>query len=668
MIDGRQLSSNFWLQREFAEVAKGQASSSAPWFLEARTALASYLAEVFSHLPEWDVTGSELPQVIAAHPPGALRSSGIQPAWPPEVMTEVEASLSRAQGDELAASDWLIGSALFYVLCDEAQRSRGTIVGRLLSWSSTRLHSFAMDLGAAGPQQLAAVVAGLRFFVEDECTHPERYFGRERLEALRHAGVQWAGESELVSVWETRAWLGFMDNPVHLSVLTALAAVKPHEVLPLLEAINPLPLQRAALSCQSVWCDFDKARFLLEMAPSVVDPQSGKWNGKTLAPLMLNEAMRSYQDLATVRGSSPPAQASVAEIKEEARKLAVAVLKRTDGPLMISNWTQFLVHRAAFESNDEAFGAVFDASLAVLASSEVDTRDLIAGLPVGSQAALLPEDLTYEGVNRAYERLLLACMLWKERFDGAATSRQPGLREALVSMMRVNRRPFQIGYREVMPTWRHKVVSDLYLAEPDPASAWRQDFNALSAQRRAAVHFLYSDDSSLMGPSHFLAGVGLSLVDSCVQSNSEPLRRAALSVHRVVEEASRLYYTHRTLSSEHWQRVASSLFALFPACLKFAPQAEENSREAARLLDRLGQDELLVSIAIANLLHNGVTPLEICGQNSEKLTSLMMRMRQYVSWEGAAGSRTPPPAIVKYLTTRFIIEPAVPGAKQNESA
>src|SRR6201999_4289427 len=108
---------------------------------------------------------------------------------------------------------------------------------------------------------------------------------------------------------------------------------------------------------------------------------------------------------------------------------------------------------------------------------------------------------------------------------------------------------------EVMPTWRHRVFADIYVAEAEAARSWREDFDLFAPERRAALHFSYFDDNSLMAPSLFLAGVGLSLIDRCLEAEKKPqLLQQGMVVWRTVFEATQLLFTHWSLSNDAWRK------------------------------------------------------------------------------------------------------------------
>lgn len=655
MIDERMLRMNPWIVREQELMQRGKQGFGEAWAPTAKIALASYIKDLLAQMSgsSWD--DDAVTAFCECISPITLQPSAPPAPWPPAFMSEVEASLLNSEDHEYPVADWFIGDALFEALVARAQPSDGLGVARLLASNSTRLFAFADRVASSSTGELDIIVVAMRTFVQDESSQPESHLLPGRREALGPALESWAAETDLGAVWDRREWMGLDMLPERLAILTPLAAAKPTEFLALIEEISPLPLQQGTLHWRSITLDLDKVLGLLEKAPVVIDQQSGQWNRKVVAPLLLEIAFDLVRQLNNYRQDDGQPLATGAELADLAQSIINKTLARPDGIQLVARWMQYQVYHAAFRAQDRNFESVFNASLTALAGTPLSAEDVYPHLSTEyPKGGGLLYQLSDEAGNDAYERLVLAAMMVQERVEKRLGQPNSALRPSLLSVMRKARKPFAVGFREVMPAWRHHVFANLYVAEVEPAKAWRNDFNLFALERRASLHHSYSDDNSLMAPSLFLGGVALSIIDRCLEANEEsPLRQQALAVWRTVFEATRLLFTHWSLSSDAWRSVAAALFARYPACLRAHAPADQSQEHAAESLALLGGDEALVATALANLLNNGMDATAICGA-ATNVDAMKRRIQNYLGWEGSAGSRTLAGGVSSYLAKNFV--------------
>lgn len=655
MIDERLLRMNPWIVREQELVHRGKQGFVEVWAPTARNALIGYVMDLLAQMSGSSEGDDAVTAFCERISPLTLQPSASHVSWPPTFMSEVEASLRNSEDHEYPVADWFLGNALFEALVARAQPSDGLAVARMLASNSTRLFAFTDRVANASTSELGTIVLAMRAFVLDECSRPESHLLPGRRESLGPALESWAAESDLGAVWDSREWMGLDMLPERLGILTPLAAVKPIEFLALIEEISPLPLQQGTLQWRSITLDLDKVLGLLEKAPVVIDQQSEKWNKKVVAPLLLEIAFDLITQLSNYRQDDGQPLATEAELAGHAQSIINKTLARLDGIQLVARWMQYQVYHATFRAVDGNFESVFNASLTALAGSQLRAEDVYPHLseeyPNGGG---LISQLSDEEGKDAYERLILAAMIVQERVENGLTQPNSKLRLSLLSLMRKARKPFTVGYREVMPSWRHHVVANLYVAEVEPAKTWLDDFNLFALERRASLHYSYSDDNTLMIPSLFFGGVALSIIDRCLGANEgSPLRQQALTVWGTAFEATRLLFTHWSLSSDAWRNVATALFARYPGCLAAHAPTDPSQVPAIQPLAQLGGDEALVASALANLLNNGMNAAAICGTPTH-VDIMKRRIQNYLDWEGSAGSRNLPGGVSSYLAKNFV--------------
>jgi hypothetical protein len=665
MIDKRILQLDGWISEEQDRVDRGRQGASEPWGATARAALAEYFEKLLLKMPNFPSDEDTISPFVQQLSPAAIPSpAGSSGSWPVAIMGDIEASLLNPSDHDRPVADWLIASALFDAVVSRGQPSAdGVHVARLLAGNSTRVRAFAEIVAASSIGELEVVVAAMRTFVRDECSRPESHLSPGRRSALPPALDAWAAETDLGAVWDSRVWMGLDMLPERLGMLAPLAAVKPAEFLPLIEEVQPFPLLEGCFYWRSITSDLDKVLEMLERAPVVIDQQNGLWNRKVVAPLLLQTAFGVIRELGTHRQNDGTPLAGGAELAGIAQTIIERALNRPDGAQLVSRWMQYQVYAAASRSSDPAFEAVLNASLATFALAKIDAAEVYPRMTKEYRnGGVFPTQLAYDEANGAYERLLLAAMLVKERVLKGAGNRELSMRPSLIALMRNARTPFSVSYGEVMPTWRHRVFADIYLAESEPAKSWREDFDFFAPERRAALHYSYFGDNSLMAPSLFLSGIGLSLIDLCLEADEKsPLARHGMAVWKAIFEATRLLFTHWNLSDDAWRNLTASLFARYPACLRALSPADSANEEPAQWLTLLGRDEGLVANALANLLNNGMEAGTICGSESA-LEEMKRRMQNYLVWEAGAGSRALNRGVRSYLAKNFIGKTSAPVA------
>ncbi|RFB68600.1 MULTISPECIES: hypothetical protein [unclassified Herbaspirillum] len=657
MIDKRLLKLNSWISEEQDQVNHGRQGTSEPWGAAVRAALAEFFQNLLAQMPKAPANEGIISSVVQQFLPTAIEPpADFADQWPATIIDDINVSLLNPSDHGRPIADWFIASALFDALVSRKQPSvDGVHVARMLAENSTRVLAFSEIVGASSIVELGVVTAAMRTFIQDECSRPESHLLPSRRSALGPAMEVWAAEADFGAVWDTRVWMGLDMLPERLGMLAPLAAARPIELLPLIEEIRPFPLQEGCFYWRSITYDLDKVLEMLERAPLVIDEQSGLWNRNVVAPLLLQTAFGVIRELGIHRKNDGTPLAHSTELANIAHTIIERALMRPDGVQLVSRWMRHQVHVAASRSEDSIFEAVFNATLAAFAQSKVDAADVYPSMSEEPpEHGVFPSQLADDDASNAYEQLVLAAMLVQERVLKGEGRREASFRPSFIALLRKARSPFSVRYGEVMPTWRHRVFAKIYMAEDEVAESWREDFDLFAPEQRAALHYSYFDDNSLMAPSLFLAGVGLSLIDCCLEADEKsPLSCQGIVVWRAVFEATQLLFTHWSLSNDVWRNVAASLFARYPGCLRALNPADLSKEQPAQLLSRLGGDEGLVANALANLLNNGMDAAIICGSGPE-VTEMKLRMQNYLAWEGEAGSRALNRGVRSYLVKNFV--------------
>jgi hypothetical protein len=569
-------------------------------------------------------------------------------------MPQVDFSLRNPHEHQDPEANWLLGLALFDAVVARARAQDGVNVARLLSPNATRVLAFSDAVRGASEEQLQAIVAAMQVFVQDERSPPQKHVFSRYAEHMAAALEQWASARDIAAVWDSRIWRGMDIFPERVGVLVPLADAKPAEFLPLLEDLQLPPLIAGSLHWRSISTNLDKLLPLLDVAPTPFDA-TGEWNKKVVAAFLLEIAFDHLTQLGAFKKDDGQPFASSDELAGLAKTIVERTLVRSDGVRLLAAWTRHLLWLAGSRASDSGFGAVFNVTLAALAECQPSLLEVYPRLSENTvKSGVLHPQLDYDEANDAFERLTLAAMLMQELMGKGKASRDGAMRPSFLSLMRLARRPFGALFRDSVPSWRHYPFAELYLDTLQPAKLWREDFDSFAFERRSRVHYAYTDDDTLTAPSLFLGGVGLSLIDMCIDSKRPlQLRAQALAVWQEVFNATREHFTHWSLSHDHWRGIASALFARYPACMKAAEEGGAAAELPQMWLPLLGTDEVLFATAIANLVANGV-PLEAIGETPAYASEARRRVVDYLDWEGSAGSRTLAPGVVRYLQEQVV--------------
>lgn len=654
MIDSRLPQFDYVVELEKRDVELGKQAAGQPWAPAARAALSRHLRDLLEYLASrpWtdEVVGAFCDQLTSPSE-GAAGTLG---AWPQELMPHVDFSLRNPHEHQHPEAHWLLGLALFDAVVARACAQDGVNVARLLSPNATRVLAFADAVRDASGAHLQAIVAAMQVFVQDERSPPQKHVFSRDAEHMTAALEQWATASDIAAVWDSRIWRGLDIFPERAGVLMPLADAKPAEFLPLLEELQLPPLIEGSLHWRSISASLGKLLSLLDVAPTLFDA-TGKWNKKVVAAFLLEIAFDHLTQLGAFKKDDGQPCAPPDELAGLAKTIVERTLARPDGVPLLTAWTRHLLWLAGSRANDGGFGAVFNVTLAALAECQLSLLEVYPRLSTNTlKGGVLHPQLDYDEANDAFERLTLAAMLMQERVEKGKAPRDGTMRPSFLSLMRLARRPFGPLFRDSVPSWRHYPFAELYLDAPQPAKLWREDFDSFAFERRSRVHYVYTDDDTLSAPSLFLGGVGLTLIDMCLDpKRPSQLRAQALAVWQEVFDATREHFTHCSLSHDHWRGIASALFARYPACMKVHAESGAAAELPQKWLSLLGTDEVLFATAVANLVANGMQ-VEAIGETPAYASEACRRVADYLGWEGSAGSRTLAPGVVKYLQEHVV--------------
>lgn len=645
MIDERLKQRFPYLARQERRLLDAKSDATQLSTLGARAWLASVFSEMLNESLE---EASEMAlfeafsKVLAAKPqPASLAEIGFA--------DDVERALRSPGEAARPGTNLIMGQALLDALVSRSCQPRDfSVMAGVVSEDELRLEGLVEGLELLSTDLLQLFKVAFGSFAENLGRDPHRHVFRGRSEGLAETIERWATQTDIRSVWESRDWVGFDMHPDNLGIVSALVCSKPQDFLSLAERMKLLPLVQAALMWQTLRLDLDRLLGHLLLAPSTMDPATGLWNRKLTAPLLLDSAFYNVLDLASQRDAQGQHSLQEGEVSALAQKIIEHALRRDDAVLLVGEWMLHMVGRASTRTEDSLYWAALEGALSAFAHGgaflpgAVSYPDSSASIP-GS----LPTQLSDHEGERALERLMLSTLASRVRREEGAEVRDPPQLAEVMSLMRHARRVLGPTLGEHMPSWRHHALADLYSRDAAPAQAWRRDFNALSVERRAGLHSLYSDDDTLMSSSIFHAGIGLALIDQTLgQRDGTTSSPQALVIWDEVFEATRVMSTHWSLSDDKWRQVASGLFARYPACARAAGVTSQAS--SLGWLRWLGGDEALLATAVANLVHNGmefeqILSVDIGGPAIED------RLIQAISWDQASGQRTLAPGVSSYL-------------------
>lgn len=650
MIDPRLRAQNVYLVEmdrriDLAKQVKGQ-----PWFPSIRAAVADYCAgllEALVKVPKNNVSNTIKMYCDTTDFPTV--QSGETP-WPIEFATKVRPALSeRQESMELGPTQWIIGMALMDAL---VHRRRGADdiwnVAHLASAIDVRIFAFNEAFRELDESAARFVMEAIGILASWEGEHAAGHALPGQREGLPAALEAWADETDFGAIWSMRAWADFGMYSDELGFLGVLCAAHPAELLPVVESIGVPPLLESVLQNPSITMDMDCMLALLDQAPSIIDPTTKAWNHKIAAGYLLKLAFEYIFNLGRPdRSNEDRPHAQGQELRALVGPIVTHTLHRTDGVSLLVRWLRYLVLQINNHPDDELLNNVFDATLDALARTSQPLGDIYAFPLIDQQvaSALVPQ-LAKSEADLQYQNLMVAIMLRGKQLEADSNSTIPAMRNAFVDLLRIGREPFRATYNERAGSWRHNVFASLYASEIDPATAWRNDFDAFAFEHRAGLHWSYTDDRTLTAPGLFLAGVGIALLDQCLVADDIQVRTKAMSVWTEVFNAARQYFTHWTLDQDRWRSVGSALFARLPACAT-SGDASLGLSLAKESLEQVGGDETMFATAVANLDSNGMTIASLAS-DPLAVSAMKARIASFLRWEAATGNRNLSDGVVKY--------------------
>lgn len=372
VIESRLVQHEYVVRHEQEQVQQGKAAASQHWAPALRAALSAHMQDLLQFLsskPWRDELISDFCEKIPL--PAAPAGSEA----PNELRVQIALSLRNPQEYEQPEADWLIGLALFDALVSRNVSSDGPNLARVLSPNSTRILAFADAFREATPEQCAAVLMALHDFVLDERSPPEKHVFIQSAQHMTEALKKWGAVDDIIDVWDSLIWRGLDIFPERVGILMPLADARPAEMLPLLEELQVLPLIESTLHWRSISADLEKVLTLLDVAPTPFE-QSGKWNRKVVAALLLELAFEHITQIAGLRQDNGDPLVSEEELAGIAKTVVERTRKRVDGIRLLVAWMRYQLFVAKSRSRSHGFEAVFNVTLAALAESSVSLQEV----------------------------------------------------------------------------------------------------------------------------------------------------------------------------------------------------------------------------------------------------------------------------------------------------
>jgi len=472
---------------------------------------------------------------------------------------------------------------------------------------------------------------------------------RSYREALPAAEEAWAKETDIAEVWRGRQWISLDMHADELVVLQALQQPLPTEFLGLCERLRIPPLMESVLRWPSIAMDFDCILELLAAAPPIANPGEPGWNHRMTAPLLMQLALEHVNDLGRPQ-LREEALAPAAEVAALVERVVATSLARIDGLLLTTSWARHFIWMGRSQGADAHFENVFNAMLAAMARGGVTpgavgsiavARRPGADSPGGTDLVVQKEGEADEEAR--VELFMLAVLIHTEVANAGASSNEVDLREGFRALLLEKSGWLEDYQGNQVPNWRHYAVARLYVGLFDPVGAWQSDWEALAAQRRQAVHWSYAEDRLAAVPSLFLSRVGIALMEWSFDVPNQKAGQALAIWHRLFD-AALPFATHWSLAEDSWRSVVTALFARFSNAKAASGNAVE-AGEVLALLEALGGDDELLTIAASNLVSNGV-PLQLIRSSGE---ALIGRIQSFIEWDDAApGAGSLPPRVLAF--------------------
>ena len=655
MIDSRLRAQSVYLVEMDRRIDLARQVMEQPWFPSARMAVAAYctgLLETLVAVPKNDVQRAVNMYSSATEVPTATSAGA---PWPDEFAIEVRRALSeRQESTALGPIHWVIGMALMDALVHRRHGADDVWnVAHLGSAIDIRIFAFNeafRELDDSAARFVVEAIGVLANLEKDHAVYHALPVFREGLLAALDA---WANETDFGAIWNTHAWAGLDIHSDELGFLGVMCAERPAELLPVIEGLGVPPLLEFVLRSPSITMDMDCILALLDNAPPIIDPTTAAWNHNVAAGYLLEIAFDHVFELGKLdRSDEDKPHAQKQELRVLVGLIVTHTLERTDGVPILVRWLCYLAWRVGNRPDDEVLNCVFDTTLETLASAR-PLSDIYAFPASPSQAAAdapVPQ-LPKAAAKRRYQNLIVAILLREKQLEAGSGSSIPALRNVFRDLLRIGRDPFRAIYNEPTGSWRHCVFASLYASEIDPATTWREDFDAFAFEHRASLHWSYTDDRTLAAPGLFLAGVGIALLDQSLLTDDMQVRAKALSVWTEVFKATRPYFIHWTLDQGRWRSVCSALFARLPACV-ISSDASVGLSLARESLEQVDGDETLFATAVANLDSNGMT-IETLANDPLAEAAMKARIARFLRWEAATGSRNLSDGVVKYWENKL---------------
>ena len=522
------------------------------------------------------------------------------------------------------------------------------------------------------PQARPAILSDLETCIDDINSNPGLgTFPIER-KPFNAFIAEWCSNPSIGKLWRDRQG----PIPVHYHALTFIPAIMPVDRAAFLERLDgfrfPHPI-RQVLQYPAILHDRDEIAAALEAAPACSD-DGRSWNGKLVALLVLKtaeahchdrwEAMQRAEDFNRV--DSEATGKTKAVLSSWLEELGRIVMARLDGRFLGSQWLfmkfaderhERALRRHAGHGSEHLLRQVDLIEWIALGLSGAGlTADAISGLvdlpdsaDTDQPAPARPDSGADDGGHPRLAALsamsLIGGMTGKasvedrrellDRFDALLVSRDPAFEDE----------SHTDGGAHGLPASR---FGHLLANEDEPAERWRRSWALLVEQRRRAQHWSRTHDGDALAPTLFLLAAGTAGIDWLLSESNQSADadKAKRLWRELFEGATDCWLTMPTRPlGEDVETCIGRLFARHPRV--FGDDAGEGDASEpgflgtggdygdllARDLERLGGDDLMLTVCCLNVRRNGAASAiigKVLKRNSGHLDAIL---RQFERWQ-----------------------------------
>jgi len=671
-IDNRFVANNEYLKHREQGIKIAKTSIARPWFSKAQTIISDWFSATLGHAEILGADDKKITAYIIGLDTIDLPGNKLNDiaGFPTEGTNAVNTILQNGHTKHIEI-EWLVGCALADAALKHSGRPEVTIAAWSLMMGDFAPKAFQDQLQISWNSGASLVTTrACEEIARQVSAKPETFIiYSDQKKQFANFLKDWATSKTLYDIWHGRSFSHFYFECSVMGLFKVLRRCDKAYYLNLLERTCVPNIITNEFSLIEVRYDLDEIIELLLLAPACFENGTIKWNGAMSAPFLISTGHGHIVEIAEMaehedrnNGTETDAQKLESEIQALFEKLIASILIRQDGVYLALSWLCHLIaHARMYNMRPDQIidtNAIAIATTAKLISTTWTEPETLEDLypQFFTIAAQELEEMQAKGIGdlNAMQRpngTDIFFAFTAIHMEGGNFNAK-NLLEMLQCLLIRHDSGASLGLDERYPSLPFNYAARLFLENKTPIATWKAMWSQISNQRRH-YRLQWLETSFLMGPSEFLAGIGITIEYWLVSEHHKNPVEALEFWTELFEIALQQLAEYSMSQREFWRSYIFHLFALLPKTLEDLTANDEADQIALKLTCLGGDGDLWIG-ALSSLKrnHTDICKIDDALRTNHQITLLTL-VTDYAEWYRSCRGRNEEGVIEQCKTLIF---------------